>query len=202
MVLKIDPNDRTWAYKSLFGTQVLAQRRSAPQWKFGTSPLETLTPGEPSGSPQILKLTDRPQSLNSPHKTCLAWGASKLPRDCTGPIAGNPGPGRYTTCLSQVIGTQQPLASMPNSPRFSWTHASSRESNQATYVSRYHERENYGKHSPGPHTVGRQAFNSCGMQVSSQRPSRPRFAAVKERRFFALKASDTSKSPGPGSYDI
>lgn len=56
---------------------------------------------------------------------------------------------RYTTCLSQVIGTQQPLASMPNSPRFSWTHASSRESNQATYVSRYHERENYGKHSPG-----------------------------------------------------
>jgi hypothetical protein len=58
-------------------------------------------------------------------------------------------------------------------------------------------------HSPGPATVGRcKAFESMGVQTSSERRSQPRFAVQRAERFPVSKGADKSNWPGPASYNF
>ena len=78
-----------------------------------------------------------------------------------------------------------------------------RENHKAVYISPAHERESFGKWSPGPHAVGRMSFDSMGVQANSMRRSNPRFAVQKSHRFLKLKCvSDRENWPSPASYNF
>ncbi|KAL6753891.1 hypothetical protein V8C86DRAFT_3139565 [Haematococcus lacustris] len=206
MVLNINHDDPLWSFKSQFGVQCSSLRRSAPACSFGTSPGAVHLPLVPSltPSPQDYKAGFAPVTCNYPNKTMLRWSASNLARSPfpTSSLGAPPGPEHYRPCTDHMLGRPLPEARLHTAPSHNWMALSSRESHARAYVSKGHERENLGKHSPGPHTVGREAFSSIGQQVSSLRETSPRIAPARAARFMRFRSQEVNATPGPGAYNV
>ncbi|GAX81854.1 hypothetical protein CEUSTIGMA_g9282.t1 [Chlamydomonas eustigma] len=210
-----------------FGSQAYAHLRSSPEFTFGKASVESLAcqflGNEFSNHQPSLSCSPGP-ALYVGHASDIA---ARINRDCvdvrwatvktgraypplpTYSFRGTPSPQRYEY-PSATLGRPLTSASERTAPRFTWSRSSSREASHNAYVSRDHERELYGKCSPGPGCVGREAFQSMGFQASSLKRSNPRFAAPKALRFIKFhvgkgnlssSGADTSAWPGPGSYN-
>jgi hypothetical protein len=210
-----------------FGPQAYAHLRSSPEFTFGKATVESLacqflgkefTKHQPSlsCSPGPAKYVGHASDIaarRNSDSVDLRWATVKTGR--TYPplpmysFRGTPSPQRYNF-VSATLGRPLTSASERTAPCFTWSRSSSREASKSAYVSRDHEKEMYGKISPGPGCVGREAFQSMGLQASSLKRSNPRFAAPKALRFIKFhvdkgdlcsKGADTSTWPGPGSYN-
>mmetsp|Transcript_4601 Transcript_4601/g.9943 ORF Transcript_4601/g.9943 Transcript_4601/m.9943 type:complete len:226 (-) Transcript_4601:574-1251(-) len=205
-----------------FGVQSYSGRHSGPLYSFGTSTVEAraneylgkefcphqvhlaTSPGPGTYSPSDRAASHGVHPGPPGSRVSLRWSSDTTQSNPFGlpshSFKGTPGPGRYHMPTS-TLGVPLPSAACTSPPRFSWSRASTRESNQSVYVTRGHERERLGFHSPGPHTVGPDAFSSIGRQLSSKKRTNPTCAMSRAQRFLVLKGADPSRTPGPGQYN-
>ncbi|EFJ45788.1 hypothetical protein VOLCADRAFT_93864 [Volvox carteri f. nagariensis] len=90
-----------------------------------------------------------------------------------------PGPGLYfrTHSANNLTGSKQLKSSWRNSAESGWQDYCARQCQTPVVLSREHERERYGTHSPGPMTAV--PVDAVGRQLTSNRKTQPRVGSVR-----------------------
>ncbi|PNW80714.1 hypothetical protein CHLRE_07g326900v5 [Chlamydomonas reinhardtii] len=133
------------------------------------------------------------------------WANDSMSRSLLGlpsqPHTLPPGPGLYLRSRSSyhLTGSPQLNTSWRNSTTAGWQNYCRRECRTPAVVSREHERERFGTHSPGPMTAA--PVDSVGRQLSSTRKTQPRCTFSRAGRFSNVTQRVTEAVPGPGAYN-
>jgi len=196
--------------KSSFGTQVSSRKESMPIYGFGTSTRDTeagryISPEHASkgtshskhvpaakynvtsslGSQQLSQMRTSEQYRFGTQRRLKNIEKSRLP-----------GPGQYPTksSLSVQVESTKPSASNPGFG------SSTRDSEKKVFLSREHEKSQFGSYSPGPATY--KQYASVGKQVPSTKASLPTWKFGSEGRFMYDYVKRASALPGAGQYEV
>ncbi|KAG2483294.1 hypothetical protein HYH03_017841 [Edaphochlamys debaryana] len=182
------------------GPQKLSKNPTAPTTRVGTESRfghfkdEFATPSPGAYRPTAGWLGDAPSYTfhGTARRTDIAKGAP-----CRTPTAiADPGPGAYEAPSALFA---QANSKKPTAPTYRLGTAE-RERSRAVFVSKAHERENAGKHSPAPNHYSPNSTQSSKHKAGSswRFGSGDRFSEIKSNNGKDLKVL----TPGPGSYVI
>ncbi|GLC40061.1 hypothetical protein PLESTF_000933200 [Pleodorina starrii] len=199
---------------STFGTCSYAHRKNTPAYSIGHGEKQRVPelksvlaavpgPGSYSVDPLAVRQTGRlvTPSLYANTK----WGMDLSPRTNLGlPRQTHrmpPGPGLYLRSHSarNLTGSRQLVSKWGNATRAGWQDYCARECLTPVVLSREHERERFGTHSPGPMTAA--PVDSVGKQLNSTRKTQPRCTIGRSERFATATLRAAAAVPGPGAYN-
>ncbi|GIL80397.1 hypothetical protein Vretimale_12119 [Volvox reticuliferus] len=199
---------------STFRTSFYTQRKNTPAYSIGYGEKERLPehltvveavpgPGTYSADPAALHHSG---ALIKPGLYAnTKWAADSTVRTNLGlprhKYAMPPGPGRYLRSHSSnnLTGSTQLISTWRNALQSGWRDYSPRECQTPVVLSREHERERYGTHSPGPMTAV--PVDSMGRQLTSNRKTQPRCTFGRSERFSTVAMRMAQAVPGPGAYN-
>ena len=207
-ILGQPPRRRTGG-RSSFGKQPLSSTSSAPSWGIGSSSRAQfqkqylsadharVMPGNssPGSVYNISSSIDRQALSGNENSSAFSFGSEERlsNRRTKNPV---PGPGSYKVASSVAPQCESTKKSAPQMGFGS----SVRDSNGKVFITKQHDKVNFGVHSPGPsqYTAG----SGMGTQHNSRKSSAPAFQQGKSGRFQYDYVKRAEKLPGAGQYII
>jgi len=204
-----DMGRSTMKGKSMFGTQELSQRKSAPSHGFGSSTRNHASKvfmGPEHAKTSAPSVTPGPcyevagacgNQHDSGKVSPPQWCFGTADRFSGGARKRTPGPGTYENVSS--IGKQD-LSNRSSFPLYGFGTVD-RHMASKVFISPPHAASTYGQASPGPAAMYTKA-GACGIQSDSGKVSPPKYGFGTDDRWTRLTRglSDSGDLPGPGSY--
>ena len=196
--------------RSMFGSQPLSSRGSAPSFGFGSSSREQAakvfqgqehaklsTAGVSSPGPSAYSLRGSVgKQSSSKTKNDPTWKFGSAERFAASKQDRLPGPGNYPIGGSFGGQVQSKYASS-SKPGFG---SAEREHVRKVYISEDHQKALFGVSSPGPQKY--YASTQIGKGREGREPNAPGFVFGSANRFRYEHVKRASASPGPGAYAL